>query len=341
MNKVRLYWTLQIGGWLAFALAEIIVYRHQTGWEQFIFWLLEASLFLAFTHSFRTVMVVRGWLALNMSKLIPRAIMSVLVMSISLYFMRLIIAFPLGLYDPDLFWTTKQIIGLTSVYGLTFFVWAVLYIIYHYFERYNRTLRHEAAVNEIELNNLKSQLNPHFIFNALNSIRALVDEDPIKSKKAITQLSNILRNSLASDKKKLTKFQDELLTVTDYLGLESIRFEERLKTEFDIAKDSYNFLVPPLMLQTLVENGIKHGIAQLKEGGFIKLKTTVTDDKLKIQIRNSGHFKNGTNDNKTGGLGLKNTHKRLDLLYHDEAEFNVSNENDHTVLTELVIPKSN
>ena len=341
MNKVRLYWTLQIGGWLAFALGEIIVSGSQIGGAQFAFWLLEASLFLAFTHSFRTVMVVRGWLALNMAKLIPRTVIAVLVMSLALYFTRLIIALPLGFYDPDKFWTPAQIMGLTSVYCLIFFVWAVLYIIYHYFENYSRALRHEAAVNEIELNNLKSQLNPHFIFNALNSIRALVDENPRKSKKAITQLSNILRNSLASDKKKLTKFQDELLTVTDYLGLESIRFEERLKTEFDIAEDSYNFLVPPLMLQTLVENGIKHGISKLKEGGFIKLKTTVTDGKLKIQIRNSGHYENGVNLNKSGGLGLKNTYKRLNLLYHDEAQFKVLNENDDTVLTELVIPKSN
>lgn len=341
MNKVRLYWTLQIGGWFAFALGEIIVFQSRGEWNQFVFWLLEAGLFLAFTHAFRTVMIVRGWLAFNMSKLIPRAIFAVLLMGFFLYFMRLLIALPLGLYDPLKFWTLQQILGLISVYSLVFFVWAVLYIIYHYFESYNRALRHEAAVNEIELNNLKSQLNPHFIFNALNSIRALVDENPKKCKKAITQLSNILRSSLASDKNKLTKFQDELLMVTAYLGLESIRFEERLKTEFDIDEDSYNFLVPPLMLQTLVENGIKHGISKLKQGGFIKLKTTVVGGKLKIQIRNSGHYVNGRSENKSTGLGLNNTYKRLNLLYHDEAEFKVLNENDHTVLTELIIPKSN
>ena len=126
---------------------------------------------------------------------------------------------------------------------------------------------------EIELNNLKSQLNPHFIFNALNSIRALVDENPSKSKQAINQLSNILRNSLASDKKGLTKFEDEIKIVKDYLGLESIRFEERLKTEFEIHPESQKFLVPPLMIQTLVENGIKHGISKLTPGGVIQLKT--------------------------------------------------------------------
>ena len=100
----------------------------------------------------------------------------------------------------------------------------------------------------------------------------MVDENPKKSKQAITQLSNILRNSLASDKKGLTNFDEELKIVKDYLGLESIRFEERLKTEFDIHPESQRFLVPPMMIQTLVENGIKHGISKLTRGGVIQLK---------------------------------------------------------------------
>ena len=102
-------------------------------------------------------------------------------------------------------------------------------------------------------------MNPHFIFNALNSIRALVDEEPSKSKRAINHLSNILRSTLVADKKKLTSLGEELRTVKDYLAMESIRFEERLNTSFDIEEESENVLVPPLMIQTLVENAIKHG----------------------------------------------------------------------------------
>src|SRR6267154_1204490 len=109
-------------------------------------------------------------------------------------------------------------LGLTRIsvfYAILFFLWSALYFIYNYFERYNKSLKLEATVKEIELNNLKAQLNPHFIFNAMNSIRALIDENPTKSKEAINQLSNILRNSLASDKKGLTKFDDELKIVKD------------------------------------------------------------------------------------------------------------------------------
>jgi LytS/YehU family sensor histidine kinase len=191
-------------------------------------------------------------------------------------------------------------------------------------------------VKEIELSNLKSQLNPHFIFNALNSIRALVDEDPRKSKLAINQLSSILRNSLTIEKRGLTRFEEEMKMVKDYLGLEGIRFEERLRVEFDIADGSNDFLVPPLMIQTLVENGVKHGIGKLTKGGLIQLSTQIVDDVLKIGIRNSGHYVNGLGTH--AGLGIPNTIQRLKLLYGDAAHFAITNEKDNFVLTEIIIP---
>lgn len=272
--------------------------------------------------------------------LIPRTLLAVLFLSFAIYGLRVLASLPLGMYDDEI-WAPTTLAGLGSVYYLTIFVWSVLYFIYNYFERYNNSLKHEAAVREIELNNLKAQLNPHFIFNALNSIRALVDENPKKSKNAITQLSNILRNSLASNKTKLTSFENELKTVKDYLGLESIRFEERLSTEFDIHPDSYQFHVPPLMFQTLIENGIKHGISKLKKGGLIQMRTFVSDNRLKVQIRNTGQVKmNGMPIQEKGGLGLRNTAQRLSLLYGQEASFKIFNESNTTVLTELIIPQN-
>ena len=345
MNKPKLYWYLQIGGWLLFALVQILGFIVLGGQlvrgTQVIFWLLEASMFLLFTHIFRNLIIRWGWLAYNMARLIPRMFLAITLLGLVVYCFRVLISFPLGMFNPDV-WKINNIVGLTLVYSLIFFLWSVLYFIYHYFERYNLALQHEAAINEIELNNLKSQLNPHFIFNALNSIRALVDENPVKSKNAITQLSNILRNSLVTDKKRLTSLEDELKIVKDYLSLESIRFEERLRTKFVIHPGSYGFLVPPLMLQTLVENGIKHGISKLKEGGVVQLSTSVSDNILIIEIRNSGHFKSvkaAKAGNSKVGLGLKNTRQRLKLLYGDEAQLTVGNENESMVLTRLVIPK--
>jgi two-component system, LytTR family, sensor kinase len=345
LNKLKLYWSLQIGGWLSFAFIQILGFLILGGIDltilQVSFWLLEAVLFLITTHLFRNFVIAQSWLAFNMAKLIPRVVGSVFILALVVYILRMIISIPLGMYNPKIAWSFFNVLGLSAVYALIFFLWSVLYFIYHYFESYNTSLKHQAATNEIELNNLKSQLNPHFIFNALNSIRALVDENPKKSKNAITQLSNILRNSLVSDKKRLTSFDEELKIVKDYLGLETIRFEERLKTSYEIHPDSNMYFVPPLMLQTLVENGIKHGISKLKEGGSISLKTIVEDHTFKILIRNSGIFKlNGTGKNKQG-LGLRNTRHRLELLYGDRASLNIKNEGHNIVLTELIIPQYN
>lgn len=222
---------------------------------------------------------------------------------------------------------------------LMYFLWALFYYIYHYFERYNSALKYEALKNEIELNNLKSQLNPHFIFNALNSIRALVDENPSKSKDAITQLSSILRSSLVINRNKLTRFTDELHTVQDYLDLETIRFEERLRTKFSIDPRSKNFTVPPLMIQTLVENGIKHGISKLQKGGEISVQTKVKDDTLYIKIRNNGQVPH-QKLNGSKGFGVENTKQRLKLLYGKKATFRMVNEDENTVLTEIAIPQN-
>lgn len=344
-NKKRLYWILQISGWAAYAFLQIMISlmaSQQTfGWRRAIFFLIEATLFLLVTHLFRLYLKKQKWIRLNIRSLIPRVLLASGFMAVIVYFLRIPVSLITGRVTViETAFELDQIVGLSAVYMIFFFLWSTFYFTYHFIERYNKTLKYEASVIEIELNNLKSQLNPHFIFNALNSIRALVDENPKKSKQAINQLSNILRNSLAIEKKGLTKFEDELKIVKDYLSLESVRFEERLKTEFHIHPESANFRVPPLMIQTLVENGVKHGISKLTMGGVIHLRTIVENNRLKIQIRNSGQVVNGVRKGKPG-LGLANTVQRLRLLYGNDASFRMVNENDNFVLTEIVIPQTN
>jgi two-component system, LytTR family, sensor kinase len=343
VKKNRIYWSLQIGGWLLYAIIQIgflfIASESNISLNRAVFFLSEAFLCLLLTHFVRNVMNRWKWIFLPITKLVPRVLVMVLLMSIILYFVRIPVGLLLGrLFEPLAALNPVTILGLSSFYAFLFFLWTVFYFTFHYFDQYNKSLKYEASMIEIELKNLKSQLNPHFIFNALNSIRALVDENPGKSKQAINQLSNILRNSLASDKKGLMRFDEELKIVRDYLGLESIRFEERLKTDFDIHPDSSQFMVPPLMIQTLVENGVKHGISKLTAGGVIQVKTDLLENRLLIQIRNSGHLIQSTKRNKTG-LGLKNTTQRLKLIYGDDASFRIVNENDNFVLTEIIIPQ--
>lgn len=348
VNKIRLYWTLQIAGWLMYVILQItfsiIASTQGVSTRRITFYLLEALICIAITHLFRHIMNRRQWLRLPVPQLLPRAVLMIILMSILVYFLRIPASILSGrLFNPEDAFNIENFFGLSFFYMILFFFWSVFYFTYHYVEQYNTSLKYEASRIEIELNNLKSQLNPHFIFNALNSIRALVDENPKKSKQAINHLSNILRNSLASDRRGLTKFDDELKIVKDYLSLESIRFEERLKIEYDIHPDSNTFLVPPLMIQTLVENGIKHGISKLTEGGTVSVTTIVAEENLHIQIRNSGQYHqyhvNGVK--RKGGLGLKNTAQRLKLLYGENASFKIENENNTFVLTEIIIPQSN
>lgn len=346
VNKQRLYWSLQIGGWIMYAFLQIIFSILATGTQaissrRILFYFTEALICLIVTHFFRHLIKRRKWINLNLAALIPRVFIAVIIFGVFVHFMRIPANLLLGrLFDPEDAFTAEQILYTSSFYAFLLFLWSVFYFTYHYFEQYNKSLKYQASMVQIELNNLRSQLNPHFIFNALNSIRALVDENPGKSKEAINQLSNILRNSLTAEKKGLTTFENELRFVQDYLGLESIRFEERLKTEFDIHPGSNQFLVPPLMIQTLVENGIKHGISRLKKGGIIQLKTTIENGLLKIQIRNSGHLINGAKRSKNG-IGISNTIQRLRLIYGEAASFHIADENHNFVLTEITIPQTN
>lgn len=343
VNKTRLYWTLQIGGWATYAAFQIVTLVLASGSviriNRILFFILEALLCLLITHYYRNYINQRKWLSMGLARLIPHVLAAVLLMGIVTYFLRMPFSIALGTFNQHNAFDPEIMVTGIITYTVFFFLWSALHFMYNYFERYNKTLQLEASVKEIELSNLKSQLNPHFIFNALNSIRALVDENPVKAKEAINQLSSILRNSLVTEKRGLTSFDEELKLVRDYLGLESIRFEERLRTEFDLDPESKDFMVPPLMIQTLVENGIKHGISKLTEGGVVQIKTKVDGDHLKIHIRNSGKFVvNGHKKESGGGLGLENTKQRLKLIYGDEASFRILTEKDNFVLTEIVIP---
>lgn len=340
MNKRTIYWICQIGGWSFYGFLQIFLYAtaQQPDTIHLIGEVLQVLFYILSTHLLRFVLIHYAWLNYTWVKLIPRILTIIFVLSVLNYGFLVGYSYLNGeLTDRDFltFAITLNIIGPMIIY----FMWTMIYFTFHYFERYNKSLKYEAAAKEIELRNLRSQLNPHFIFNALNSIRALVDEDPAKSKTAITQLSNILRNSLSVDRQRLITFSEEIETVKDYLELEKIRYEERLKVRFDLDPGSFKYLIPPLMIQTLVENGIKHGISTLKNGGTISVSSKVAEDDLIIQIRNAGQYQNGKTE-KLDGFGLKNTEKRLELIYGNQASFQIINETKKTVLTEIVLPKT-
>ena len=219
-----------------------------------------------------------------------------------------------------------------------FFVWISIYILWHYIEFANKEeikkIKLETLIKELELKTIKSQINPHFIFNALNSIRALVDEDPERARKAITELSNILRSSIQVDKVEITSLQKELAIVKDYLALEYIRFADRLKVEYEIEDATLHFAIPPMMLQTLVENAIKHGLSKQPGDCLIKITAKINANKLDLVVQNTGVLQAKEND----GFGLQSTRDRLNILYGGEAEFSIYQCQPNRVTAKLTIP---
>ncbi len=222
-------------------------------------------------------------------------------------------------------------------------LWVLLYAIYYYIKQ-NRNnqidkLKLEAVVKSLELKTIKSHINPHFIFNALNSIRALVDENPTRARTAITELSNILRSSLQAEKQETVSLQLELDIVKDYLALEQMRFEERLQIELYIDEETLVEPVPPMMLQTLVENAIKHGISKQESGGKIIIYSKYVNNTHELRVINTGELittKKGTES----GFGIKSTQDRLNLLFQEHARFEIKQLPDNLVESKIIMPKT-
>jgi LytS/YehU family sensor histidine kinase len=223
--------------------------------------------------------------------------------------------------------------------GLYILPWVLIYYFYHFIEKSQKqqfdTLQLEALIKELELKTIKAHINPHFIFNSLNSIRALIDENPQRARRAITELSNILRSSMQADKSETVSFEKELNIVKDYLALENMRFEDRLRVVYEIDEDTLDQQVPPMMLQTLVENAIKHGISKQITGGTIKIVSDFRDHHHELAVENTGNLNGGINSE---GFGLSSTQNRLGLLYGARASFEIRQMTPSIVQAKVLIP---
>ena len=172
-------------------------------------------------------------------------------------------------------------------------VWSTIYFGLHLSWNYRQSEinRLELAVQsrEAKLSALRLQLNPHFLFNSLNSVRALVSEDPAQAQTMITRLSRLLRKTLQSSKVLMAPLREELRLARTYLELEAVRLEERLQFTIDADPETHEVPVPPLFVQTLVENAVKHGIAKLPDGGCVCVTARCdADDMLHVQVHNPG-----------------------------------------------------
>lgn len=219
----------------------------------------------------------------------------------------------------------------TLDFGMTLLSWSALYFGIKFWREWQaereNALKSSALAQKAQLEMLRYQLNPHFLFNALNSIRASVDEDATRAKQMITQLSEFLRFSLLNESAKKIPLSEELEAVRNYLAIEKIRFEDKLDVQFEVETRAKDFKVPCFLLNPLVENAVKHGLQTSAKPLKLKISANVSGDKLILEVQNSGKLNGDTNGNGTK-IGLKNVRERLEKLFGDGGRFELKQDGD-------------
>jgi two-component system LytT family sensor kinase len=199
----------------------------------------------------------------------------------------------------------------------------------------------QARLTEARLAALTNQINPHFLFNTLNSIATLVRINPNNARNMIYRLSNILRRLLRKTEN-YSPLREEIAFIDDYLAIEMVRFGDKLKFEKQIEPASLNRLVPSMILQPIIENSIRHGLANKVEGGTVRLRTWLEGTRLNIQIEDDGV---GIDEEKLealfeSGIGVSNVNERLRVLFGAGYQFAVDSKPGQGTKTRIEIPEA-
>ena len=330
---------------LLFAQGEVLVkgevINKQPSARDLVLIVASNCLGLILTHCYRVFIHRRGWVQLPLLALLPRITAAALALGAA----WTALSWPLLRVFEEQAASPVQVshatVALYSVFNGTvfMFIWSALYFGYHAFERYRKSeiarWQLQSTAKEAELRALKSQVNPHFIFNALNSLRALIDENPVQARAAVTRLANLLRYSLRAGQLETVPLEDELQVVGDYLALEQIRHEDRLRVRMTVSAEAAAATVPPMVVQTLVENAVKFGIAPRREGGEIAIDAACVAGGLRLRITNPG-----TLDTQSGstGVGLRNAAERLRLIFGDRARLALTEESPGLVVATVDLP---
>jgi len=233
--------------------------------------------------------------------------------------------------EKHLFNLSNGYLPFTFLAGVVYYIFLTLfYYLYISYINLQEKIKNEATlqalVKETELNLLKSQINPHFLFNSLNSISSLTITNPGKAREMIIKLSEFLRKSIGNKEQKMISLSEELQHLLLYLEIEKVRFGERLQYQFDIPETCNKFPIPIMIMQPIIENAIKHGVYEATEPILIKFTCTSIFNGIKICIENN--YDPEAPPRKGNRMGLKNVDTRLKLTYHSENLLKTSNENN-------------
>ena len=217
-----------------------------------------------------------------------------------------------------------------------------LHFFYFYRQHREKELRAsqlETQMVEIQLQSLKTQLQPHFLFNALNTISAYVRKNPDIAIKMTARLSDLLRLTLETKTQMEIPLREELKIVSNYLEIERLRFADRMEVKLDIAPDTEDALVPALLLQPLAENAVRHGISRKIVKGTILISTRYRDGKLELRVEDDGMgMKETTAASHSGGIGLRNLRERLDRLYGEESAMVLHSQEGRSFAVKITLP---
>ena len=328
------YWRFQIGFWLVYAAIGITINLlfHEYVRSVVILHILWLAVSIGLTHLFH-ILIDRArptegplW---RIAPLLTGGILVIALLQTALVVNLTATILPVSREA----WTYSSIASLGWGMLLVTGIWTLVYL--RTSEKHRQREREgqlQATATEAELRALEAQINPHFLFNCLNSIRALVAEDPVRAQDMITRLANIFRYNLRREAAHTVPLSAEVEVVSDYLALESVRFEDRLRVRFAITPAAEKAAVPAMLLQALVENALKHGIAPLKEGGDLLIRAEQHKGAIVIEVENSGRLEEAAG----GGMGLANARERLRLLYHGRASLELSKRDGHVVAKVLI-----
>lgn len=337
------FWIAQLIGWAGF-FTFALIFNILGGAPIFVSVITAVFAFLsgfALSSAYRNFIKYKKWIELPPFKIFLPALLGSITVSVvwTASFLSFYYAVLFILDTPEPF-TWSNVLAQWINTFVVMFLWNILYFSYHFIQIGQRSrvekYKLEVEAKTAQLNLLKAQINPHFMFNALNNIRALTLEDVPRSREMITHLSDILRYSMNYMKTPEVELKQELAIVEQFLELCDIQFEERLRYKITASEECLNLMVPPMTLQILAENSVKHGIAHLPMGGDVLINAHVENQALILEVRNSGVLKAAQKTKDNNGIGVENIYRRLKLIHGDKASFTLSQDNEW-VLASIII----
>ena len=297
------------------------------------------------SHSTRLPIERNNWLRSSLLHVPISILLSVFLTALGHIALWLYWSYPVGKPFSFAYLTRFVVANFSEGIGIYLLI-ALTFYAYSYYSRYRegqlKTLQLEAQLSHAQLQALKMQLHPHFLFNTLNSISVLMSEDVVAARRMLTRMSELLRTSLENVGKHEVSLREELDFLENYLEIEQTRFEDRLAVRMKIEPGVLDARVPNLILQPLVENAIRHGIAPRAQHGLIEISAVREDGMVRLRVRDNGPGLGSiAPENLTPGIGLSNTQARLKQLYGAGHSFEIKDAAGGGLEVAIVIPFRN